>query len=65
MSLLAKINPLSYSVDAFRQILLGSQVAPDILDKLSLHAIPINALFLLGFSAIMVSAAVTASNKKV
>lgn len=65
MSLLAKVNPLSYGVDAFRQILLGSQVAPNILDKLSLHAIPINALFLLGSSAIMVRAAVTASNKKV
>ncbi|MEW6407536.1 MAG: ABC transporter permease [Patescibacteria group bacterium] len=64
MSFLAKINPLTYGVDAFRQILLDSQIAPDVLAKLSLHAISINALFLLGFSVVVVSVAVTAFNKK-
>lgn len=64
MSVLAKINPLTYGVDAFRQILLINQVAPEILGKLSLHTISIDALFLLGFSALMVGAAVIAFNKR-
>lgn len=64
MSLLAKINPLTYGVDAFRQIILGGQITPNILEKLSLHSISINALFLAGFSAVMVSTAVIAFNKK-
>ena len=49
MRALANVNPLTYGVDAMRQILLGNQVDPTILNNLSLHAIPINALFLLGF----------------
>ena len=64
MSVLAKINPLTYGVDAFRQILLNSQVASNVLEKLSLHTIPVNALFLAVFSIVMVGAAVTAFNKK-
>jgi len=64
MGLLAKINPLTYGVDAFRQILLSNQVPQNILDSFSLHSIPVNALFLLGFSALMVGAAVVAFNKK-
>jgi ABC-2 type transport system permease protein len=64
MRLLSNINPLTYGVDAIRQILLGKQVASAILGRLSLHTIPTNALFLLGFSAVMVSTAVWAFNKK-
>jgi ABC-type polysaccharide/polyol phosphate export permease len=64
MSALSYVNPLTYGVDAMRQILLGNQVAPAILNNLSLHAISVNALFLLGFSAVMVSAAVWAFNKR-
>lgn len=64
MSLLAKINPLTYGVDAFRQIILGGQITPNILKNLSLHSISIDALFLAGFSAVMVSAAVISFNKK-
>ncbi|MEM5814168.1 MAG: ABC transporter permease [Candidatus Aenigmatarchaeota archaeon] len=64
MNLLAKINPLTYGVDALRQILLGSQIPQNVLDKFSLHTIPTNVLFLLVFSAIMVSGAVMAFNKK-
>jgi ABC-2 type transport system permease protein len=64
MRVLANVNPLTYGVDAMRQILLGNQVASAILSNLSLHTITINALFLLGFSAVMVSAAVWAFNKR-
>jgi ABC-2 type transport system permease protein len=62
---LSSINPLTYGVDAMRQILLGNQVASVILKNFSLHPIFINALFLLGFSLVMVSLAVWAFNKKV
>lgn len=64
MSVLSYVNPLIYGVDALRQILLGNQIAPIILSRLSLHAVSINALFLSGFSAIMVGIAVVAFNKK-
>lgn len=64
MNLLAKINPLTYGVDALRQVLLGSQIPQNVLAKFSLHTIPTNVLFLLVFSAIMVSGAVMAFNKK-
>jgi len=64
MRVFANVNPLTYGVDAMRQILLGNQIAPTILSNLSLHPIAINALFLLGFSAVMVSAAVWAFNKR-
>jgi ABC-type polysaccharide/polyol phosphate export permease len=64
MRVLANVNPLTYGVDVMRQILLGNQVAPTILSSLSLHTISINTLFLLGFSAVMVSAAVWAFNKR-
>jgi ABC-2 type transport system permease protein len=65
MRALSDINPLTYGVDAMRQILLGNQVASAILSNLSLHSVTINALFLLGFSATMVSLAVWAFNKRV
>jgi ABC-2 type transport system permease protein len=65
MEVLASVNPLTYGVDAMRQILLGSQINSSILSHFSLHTTFINALFLLGFSAVMINAAVWAFNKKV
>ena len=64
MKVLSYINPLTYGVDAMRQIILGNQVASNILNGLSLHAISVNALFLVVFSAVMVTAAVFAFNKR-
>ncbi|MGI6335437.1 MAG: ABC transporter permease [Minisyncoccales bacterium] len=64
MSVLSYINPLTYGVDAIRQIILGNQVASNILNNLSLHPISVDALFLVAFSAVMVSAAVFAFNKR-
>ena len=64
MSVLSYINPLTYGVDAIRQIILGNQVASNILNNLSLHPISVDALFLVVFSAVMVSAAVFAFNKR-
>jgi len=64
MRALSYINPLTYGVDAMRQILLGGQVGSEILGRLSLFTTSANALFLLGFSALMISAAVLAFNKR-
>ncbi len=64
MSALSKINPLTYGVDAMRQIILAPQVPEQILSRLVLHPIFTDAMFLLGFAAIMILAAVTAFNKE-
>ena len=64
MKYLSSISPLTYGVDAIRQILLSKQVNLDTLRGLSLHVVPIDVLFLLGFSVLMVGAAVTAFNKQ-
>ncbi len=64
MSVIAKINPLTYGVDAFRQIVLGNQVPQSVLEKFAINSIFGDTLFLVGFSIIMVSAAVIAFNKK-
>lgn len=64
MNWVSKINPLTYGVDALRQIILSHQVARSLLEKFSLHTIGIDALFLAGFVILMVGAAVTAFNKR-
>jgi len=64
MSWLSKINPLTYGVDALRQIILRHQVAPEMLNKISLQSVSIDALFLVGFVAAMVGAAVITFNKR-
>lgn len=65
LSIITQVNPLSYGVDALRQIILAGQVDAGTLSGLSLHSIGIDALFLVGFSAVMVFAAVRAFNRKV
>lgn len=64
MSALSKIDPLTYGVDALRELLLRPQVAPEVLSRLILHPLRVDALFLLGFSAMMISSAVVAFNKR-
>ncbi len=64
MAILSKINPLTYGVDAFRQIILNAQIPPEIIKSIVLYPIHINALFLAVFSAVMISAAVFAFNRK-
>jgi ABC-2 type transport system permease protein len=65
LAVLTRINPLSYGVDAVRQILLGGQIDPSVLAGLSIHTIATDALFLIGFGAVMVVAAVRAFDKSV
>ncbi len=58
MTALSKINPLTYGVDAFRQIILGPQVSAEVINSVALHSISANTLFLIIFSFIMVTIAV-------
>jgi len=64
MSVVAKINPLTYGVDAFRQIVLSNQVSQNVLERLAINSVFVDTLFLIGFSVVMVSVAVIAFNKK-
>ncbi|MBI2506590.1 MAG: ABC transporter permease [Candidatus Colwellbacteria bacterium] len=64
MEALSKINPLTYGVDALRQILLQDQVPQKVIDNISLYTTSTDALFLLGFSVLMVGAAVLAFNRR-
>ncbi|MDD5627130.1 MAG: ABC transporter permease [Patescibacteria group bacterium] len=64
MMALSRLNPLTYGVDAMRQIFLHNHISPEVSHRLILHPIYINVLFLVVFSAVLVSAAVIAFNKK-
>lgn len=64
MSALSAIDPLTYGVDALRELLLRSQVPAAELSKFILHPMRVDALFLLAFSTAMISAAVVAFNKR-
>lgn len=64
MEVLSKIDPLTYGVDALRQIILSNQVPTQILDRLVLYPIYTDVLFLIIFALIMILAAVIAFNKK-
>jgi len=64
MTVLSQLNPLTYGVDAARQIILGTQVDPGIIARLVIHPVYVDAFFLLAFSLIMISISVIAFNKK-
>lgn len=61
MEIISKINPLTYGVDAFRQIIIDSEI---VINNLSIYPVYIDTLFLLGFALLTVSLAVLAFNKK-
>lgn len=63
MAAISKINPLTYGVDAMRQIILAPEVPEQILAKLTLYPLSFDIFFLLGFAAIMISLAVVAFNR--
>jgi len=64
MLVLSKINPLTYGVDAIRQIILGAQIPPEVAKQIILHSVYTDALFLVGFSLVMISAVVWAFGKR-
>lgn len=63
MTVLSRFNPLTYGVDAMRQIILNG-IPVELVQKLFLYPIHINILALLIFSAIMISTATLAFNKR-
>jgi ABC-2 type transport system permease protein len=64
MQWLSKIDPLTYGVDAMRQIILGSQIDPVVLAKITFQPIYINALFLAIFAVLMMAISVLAFRRK-
>lgn len=64
MRALSMIDPLTYGVDAMRDIMLRSQLAPAELAKIILHSPSVNVVYLIAFSVIMISAAVVAFNRR-
>lgn len=50
LELLSKIDPLTYGVDAFRQVMLGNQA----IAGLTLTSLPIDALILIGFFIVFI-----------
>ena len=64
MKFLSTINPLSYGVDAMREMILRSQISQSEMAKIILHTPAENAIYLILFSVILVSAAVVAFNKR-
>lgn len=64
MSALASINPLTYGVDALRIIILRNQAPAETLKHLTIHSLYFDAFFLIIFSALMITAAVWAFNRK-
>ncbi len=63
MVVLSHINPLTYGVDALRQIILATQIPPAVLHRMVLY-LQSDALFLAAFSAVMIAAAVCAFNQR-
>jgi len=64
MKVLTMANPLSYGVDAMRQVLLRSQVSAEALGHLVLRPVALDALVLIGFAVVFLSAAVVAFDKR-
>jgi ABC-2 type transport system permease protein len=64
MKFLSAIDPLSYGVDAMREMILRSQIPPAEIAKIVLRPPIANAGYLVLFSTILVSAAVVAFNRR-
>lgn len=64
MLILSNLNPLTYGVDAFRQIILSSPISLAVIKNLVLYPLHIDGLFLMGFSIFMIVAAVYTFNRK-
>ncbi|MBI5416863.1 ABC transporter permease [Candidatus Poribacteria bacterium] len=64
MSLLSRINPLTYAVDAFRHIILNPELTIEASQNILLNSMYVNILFLLFFAAIMIFTAAYNFNKR-
>lgn len=64
MYVLASVNPLAYGVDALRIIILKPQLPAEVLENLTFHSLYYDVFFLIAFSALMITVAVWAFNRK-
>ncbi len=64
MFFLSYINPLTYGVDAFRQVILTGDISSETAARIFLFPLHVDGFFLLGFTTVMVLAAVVAFNKR-
>lgn len=64
MTFLSRMNPLTYGVDATRQIILGAQIDHNVISRLAIHPVYVDAIFLMIFSLVMMSISVVAFNRK-
>ncbi|KKS26463.1 MAG: ABC-2 type transporter [Parcubacteria group bacterium GW2011_GWC2_42_6] len=64
MRLLSEANPLTYGVDAMRQVLLDPQLGQAVVSKIALHSVFFDVLALIFFAIITVSAAVLTFNRR-
>ncbi len=54
MEWLSKLDPLTYGVDAFRQVILGQGAAAQVVKTLSLNSLEVDALILAGFFVLFI-----------
>ena len=64
MTVLSSLNPLSYGVDAMRQVLLDGQVPAAVMGHLVLRPVSADLALLLGFALVFLFAAVIAFDKR-
>lgn len=64
MRALSTINPLTYAVDAFRQLILGAQFSETALEAIVLHSVFVDGIILLAIGAITFTAASIAFNRE-
>lgn len=63
MELLSKLDPLTYGVDAFRQVMLSQGVASGVVKSLSLNSLMVDGLILIGFFILFIIPATLNFNK--
>jgi ABC-2 type transport system permease protein len=64
LAFIARINPLSYGVDAMRQIILASQIKAETLGAVTLFPVHLDVFFLMAISVFLVSMATLAFSRR-
>lgn len=58
LEVLARLDPVTYGIDALRQVTLAESVAPEALEAISLHAVAVDAAVMLAFTVAFIVPAV-------
>ncbi len=64
IQIVAKISPLTYAVDAFRRVMLGSALSATAAQKILVYPLSLDVVCLLAFSCVTVAAAVVAFTRQ-